>query len=154
MFSKDGEEVAFKTPVAIGDRGVKEWLKSLENEMRRTLALLLGEAVGATGDLTTTSRDDAQVKAAFCSSAGLGWARRGGAGVEVEVEVEGKHEDEDENGETVCCFSVNIILIHLTFAFRLWSLVFGRVTACLHVMAHPIGRESQSFGVGSRRSSL
>lgn len=61
MYSKDGEEVRFKSPIAIGDRGVKEWLKSLENEMRRTLALLLGEAVGSTGELALTNREDAQV---------------------------------------------------------------------------------------------
>lgn len=60
MISKDGEEVAFKTPVSIADSGVKEWLKGLETEMRSTLALLLREAVGATGDLST-SREDANV---------------------------------------------------------------------------------------------
>lgn len=61
MVSKDGEEVPFKTPVKVADAGVKEWLTEIEGEMRRTLALLLGEAVGATGDLANTSRDDAQV---------------------------------------------------------------------------------------------
>lgn len=62
MVSKDGEEVPFKNPVKVANAGVKEWLKAIEGEMRRTLALLLGEAVGATGDLATTSRDDAQVR--------------------------------------------------------------------------------------------
>lgn len=61
MVSKDGEEVPFKTPVRVANAGVKEWLKAIEGEMRRTLALLLGEAVGSTGDLATTSRDDAHV---------------------------------------------------------------------------------------------
>lgn len=60
MISKDGEEVAFKTPLTVADRGVKEWLKGLETEMRSTLALLLREAVGATGDLST-SREDGNV---------------------------------------------------------------------------------------------
>lgn len=64
MYSKDGEEVPFKHSVAIADRGVKEWLKSLETEMRRTLAVLLGEAVGTTGELATTSREDAQASPA------------------------------------------------------------------------------------------
>lgn len=62
MVSKDGEEVPFTRPVLIGDSGVKEWLKALEGEMRTTLALLLGEAVGATGDLAKTSRNDAQAR--------------------------------------------------------------------------------------------
>lgn len=53
MISKDGEEVEFKTPVHVADNGVKDWLKALETEMRSTLALLLREAVGATGDLST-----------------------------------------------------------------------------------------------------
>lgn len=57
MISKDGEEVAFKTPVAVADNGVKEWLKGLETEMRSTLALLLREAVGASGNLTTSKED-------------------------------------------------------------------------------------------------
>lgn len=60
MISKDGEEVEFKTPVNVADNGVKEWLKALETEMRSTLALLLRQAVGATGDLST-SREDANV---------------------------------------------------------------------------------------------
>lgn len=55
MISKDGEEVDFKTPVPVADNGVKDWLKALETEMRTTLAVLLREAVGATGDLSTTT---------------------------------------------------------------------------------------------------
>lgn len=61
MVSKDGEEVGFETPVAVSDTGVKEWLKALEMEMRRTLALLVGEAVGSTGELAKTTREDSQV---------------------------------------------------------------------------------------------
>lgn len=57
MISKDGEEVAFKRPFSVADSGVKEWLKALETEMRGTLALLLREAVGATGDLSTSNED-------------------------------------------------------------------------------------------------
>lgn len=57
MISKDGEEVAFKRPFPVADSGVKEWLKALETEMRSTLALLLREAVGATGDLSTSKED-------------------------------------------------------------------------------------------------
>lgn len=61
MISKDGEEVGFKRPVTVADSGVKEWLTSLETEMRSTLALLLREAVQGTGELSSTSREDAQV---------------------------------------------------------------------------------------------
>lgn len=66
MISKDGEEVGLKTPVTVSDSGVKEWLKALETEMRNTLALLLRDAVESTGDLSNTSRDDVQVRIAFC----------------------------------------------------------------------------------------
>eukprot|EP00752_Nemacystus_decipiens_P018097 g16229.t1 len=65
MISKDGEEVAFKKPFAVADSGVKEWLKALENEMRSTLAVLLREAVGVTGDLST-SKEDAGVSVRLC----------------------------------------------------------------------------------------
>lgn len=67
MISKDGEEVPFKTPFPVADSGVKEWLKYLETEMRSTLALLLREAVGATGDLST-SKEDAAVSFRWCWS--------------------------------------------------------------------------------------
>ena len=65
MISKDGEEVAFKKPFPVADSGVKEWLKALETEMRSTLALLLREAVDATGDLST-SKEDASVRVRSC----------------------------------------------------------------------------------------
>ena len=76
MISKDGEEVGFKRPVTVADSGVKEWLTSLETEMRSTLALLLREAVQGTGELSNTSREDAQVSSTSFFKPALGHARR------------------------------------------------------------------------------
>jgi dynein heavy chain 1 len=46
MLSKDGEMVSFHEPIDIGPQSnVKDWLKTLENRMQTTLALLLEQAV-------------------------------------------------------------------------------------------------------------
>jgi len=46
MVSKDGEVVPFNEPIDItAQTNVKDWLKSLEDRMHTTLALLLEQAV-------------------------------------------------------------------------------------------------------------
>ncbi|CAM9128550.1 unnamed protein product [Discosporangium mesarthrocarpum] len=66
MVSKDGEEVTLRTPVQLSREGVKEWLGSLEKEMRLTLAHMLREAVNNTGLLTDSKEGDAELFVRLC----------------------------------------------------------------------------------------
>jgi len=49
--------VQFFTPVPLKDRKINEWLTSVEQEMRLTLAKLLAQAVKDIADFRTTSLD-------------------------------------------------------------------------------------------------
>jgi len=50
-------QVHFFTPVPVKDRKINEWLTSVEQEMRLTLAKLLAQAVKDIADFRSTSLD-------------------------------------------------------------------------------------------------
>jgi len=52
-----GFQVHFFTPVALKDRKINEWLTSVEQEMRLTLAKLLAQAVKDIAEFRSTSLD-------------------------------------------------------------------------------------------------